>query len=139
IVLFSRWGMIAPGPECRTFDAGANGFVRGEGCGVLVLQRLRDALAADDRIVAVIRGSAVNQDGPSIGLSVPNGLAQAKVIRRALENAGLSPHDVGFIEAHGTGTVLGDPIEVAALGAVYGPGRSADTPLMLGSVKPSIG
>lgn len=138
-VLFSRWGMIAPGPECRTFDAGANGFVRGEGCGVLVLKRLSDALAADDRIVAVIRGSAVNQDGPSSGLSVPNGLAQAKVIRRALENAGLSPHDVGFIEAHGTGTVLGDPIEVEALGAVYGPGRSADTPLMLGSVKPSIG
>jgi len=138
-VLFSRWGMIAPGAECRTFDAGANGFVRGEGCGVLVLKRLSDAMADGSRILAVIRGSAVNQDGPSSGLSVPNGLAQAKVIRRALENAGLRPNDVGYVEAHGTGTVLGDPIEVEALGAVYGPGRPADTPLMLGSVKPSIG
>src|SRR5690606_1536189 len=80
-----------------------------------------------------------NQDGPSSGLSVPNGLAQAKVIRRALENAGVSPHDVAFIEAHGTGTIIGDPIEVEALGDVYGPGRSSDEPLMLGSVKPSIG
>jgi myxalamid-type polyketide synthase MxaB len=138
-VLFSRWGMIAPGAECRTFDAGANGFVRGEGCGVLVLRRLSDALADGSRILAVIRGSAVNQDGPSSGLSVPNGLAQAKVIRQALDNAGLQPNDVSFVEAHGTGTVLGDPIEVEALGMVYGPGRPAETPLMIGSVKPSIG
>jgi acyl transferase domain-containing protein/acyl carrier protein len=138
-VLFSKWGMIAPGAECRTFDAGANGFVRGEGCGVIVLKRLSDALRDGDRVAAVIRGSAVNQDGPSSGLSVPNGLAQAKVIRRALENAGLQPQAVGFVEAHGTGTTLGDPIEVEALGEVYGPGRSAETPLMLGSVKPSIG
>jgi len=138
-VLFSRWGMIAPGAECRTFDAGANGFVRGEGCGVLVLKRLRDAVADGNRVLAVIRGTAVNQDGPSSGLSVPNGLAQAKVIRRALENAGLTPADVDFVEAHGTGTVLGDPIEVEALGEVYGRDRGGRGPLMLGSVKPSIG
>lgn len=138
-VLFSRWGMIAADGECRTFDEGAAGFVRGEGCGVLVLKRLRDAQADGNRVYAVIRGSAVNQDGPSSGLSVPNGLAQQKVIRRALQNAGLSPADVDFVEAHGTGTTLGDPIEVEALGEVYGPAHTSERPLMLGSVKPSIG
>ncbi len=138
-VLFSRWGMIAPGAECRTFDAGANGFVRGEGCGVLVLKRLSDAQADGNRILAVIRGSAVNQDGPSSGLSVPNGLAQAKVMRAALDNAGLQPRDVQYVEAHGTGTVLGDPIEVEALGDVYGADRDEGDPLLLGSVKPAIG
>lgn len=138
-VLFSRWGMISPSGECRTFDASADGFVRGEGCGVLVLKRLDDALSDGNRILAVIRGSAVNQDGPSSGLSVPNGPAQEKVLRRALANAGVDPGAVAFVEAHGTGTILGDPIEVEALGEVYGPGRGRETPLLLGSVKPSIG
>src|SRR5690606_6075870 len=106
---------------------------------VLVLKRLRDAVADGNRVLAVIRGTAVNQDGPSSGLSVPNGPAQAKVIRRALENAGLAPSDVDFVEAHGTGTVLGDPIEVEALGEVYGRDRGGRGPLMVGSVKPNIG
>lgn len=137
--LFSRWGMISDSEECRTFDADATGFVRGEGCGVLVLKRLSDARAAGDPIVAVIRGTAVNQDGPSSGLSVPNGLAQVKVITSALADAGLDPVDVDFVEAHGTGTPLGDPIEVEALGEVYGPSRAPDDPLLIGSVKPNIG
>ncbi|MEK9501493.1 type I polyketide synthase [Gaopeijia maritima] len=137
--LFSRWGMISNSEECRTFDAGASGFVRGEGCGVLVLKRLSDAQAAGDPIVAVIRGTAVNQDGPSSGLSVPNGPAQVKVIEAALSDAGLQPHEVDFVEAHGTGTPLGDPIEVEALGEAYGSGRRADDPLMIGSVKPNVG
>lgn len=137
--LFSRWGMISDSEECRTFDAGASGFVRGEGCGVLVLKRLSDARAAGDPIVAVIRGTAVNQDGPSSGLSVPNGPAQVKVIEAALADAGLQPHEVDFVEAHGTGTPLGDPIEVEALGEAYGIGRSPDDPLMIGSVKPNVG
>src|SRR5690606_15337560 len=111
----------------------------GEGCGVIALKRLSDAVADGNRVIAVIRGSAVNQDGPSSGLSVPNGLAQAGVIRRALDNAGVKPGDVGFIEAHGTGTIIGDPIEVEALGDVYGRGRGDNPPLKLGSVKPSIG
>lgn len=138
-VLFSRWGMVSASGECRTFDAGADGFVRGEGCGVLALKRLDDAVADGNRVLAVIRGSAVNQDGPSSGLSVPNGLAQIRVLREALSNAGVSPREVGFVETHGTGTILGDPIEVEALGEVYGEGRPPESPLLLGSVKPSIG
>lgn len=137
--LFSRWGMISTSEECRTFDAGASGFVRGEGCGVLVLKRLSDARAAGDPIAAVIRGTAVNQDGPSSGLSVPNGPAQVKVIRAALADAGLRPDEVDFVEAHGTGTPLGDPIEVEALGEAYRDGRAADDPLLIGSVKPNVG
>ncbi|MEM7417082.1 MAG: type I polyketide synthase [Gemmatimonadota bacterium] len=137
--LFSRWGMISSSGECRAFDEGASGFVRGEGCGVLVLKRLSDAQAAGDPIHAVIRGSAVNQDGPSSGLSVPNGPAQVKVIRAALDRAGVRPDEVHFVEAHGTGTPLGDPIEVEALAEVYGQGRDPGAALRIGSVKPSIG
>jgi len=137
--LFSKWGMISRSGECRAFDDDASGFVRGEGCGMLVLKRLSDAERDGDRILARIRGSAVNQDGPSSGLSVPNGPAQVKVIRAALQRAGVEAADVGFVEAHGTGTPLGDPIEVEALGEVYGEVRSEDDPLLLGSVKPSIG
>jgi len=138
-VLFSKWGMLANSGECRTFDAGASGFVRGEGCGLLVLKRLGDALAAGDHVHAIIRGSAISQDGPSSGLSVPNGPAQVKAIRAALERAGIAPGEVGFVEAHGTGTPLGDPIELEALGEVYRDGHSRDEPLLVGSVKPSIG
>jgi acyl transferase domain-containing protein/NADP-dependent 3-hydroxy acid dehydrogenase YdfG len=137
--LFSKWGMISRSGECRAFDDDASGFVRGEGCGMLVLKRLSDAERDHDRILAIIRGSAVNQDGPSSGLSVPNGPAQVKVIRAALEHAGVEPREIDFVEAHGTGTPLGDPIEVEALGEVYASGRGDDAPLMIGSVKPSIG
>ncbi len=134
-----KWGMLAADGRCKTFDARADGFVRGEGCGMVVLKRLSDALADGDSILALIRGSAVNQDGRSSGLTVPNGLAQQEVIRKALANAGVEPAAIGYVEAHGTGTSLGDPIEVEALGAVLGSGRSADRPLVIGSVKTNFG
>jgi acyl transferase domain-containing protein/surfactin synthase thioesterase subunit len=130
---------LARDGRCKTFDAAADGYGRGEGCGVVVLKRLADALAATDRIHAVIRGSAINHDGRSNGLTAPNGAAQEAVIRTALGNAGLEAWSVGYVEAHGTGTLLGDPIEVLALNRVYGPGRSQETPLYLGSVKTNFG
>src|SRR5690606_29443828 len=108
-------------------------------CGVVVLKRLKDALRDGDRIHAVIRGSAVNQDGPSSGLTAPNGPAQEAVIRAALEAASVEPAGVSYIEAHGTGTILGDPIEVQALGATYGRDRDGAGPLMIGSVKTNLG
>src|SRR5690606_13417187 len=114
----------------------ADGYVRGEGCGMVVLKRLADAQANGDTILAVIRGSAVNQDGPSGGLTVPNGPAQARVIRRALANANLDPTQIGYIEAHGTGTPLGDPIEIGALSTVF---ASRANPLYVGAVKTNIG
>ena len=135
----SKWGMMAADGRCKTFDAAADGFVRGEGCGVVILKRLSDALAAGDRIHAVIRGSAVNQDGPSSGLTAPNGKAQEAVIREALANAGVRPEEVGYVEAHGTGTSLGDPIEVEALGAVLCQGRKRQDALLIGAVKTNIG
>lgn len=138
-VNFTKARMLAPDGRCKTFDASADGYSRGEGCGVVVLQRLSDAVAARRNIIAVIRSSAVNQDGASGGLTVPSGPSQERVIRRALDDAGLRPDDVGYVEAHGTGTSLGDPIEVAALGAVFGPTRSKSTPLSVGSVKTNIG
>jgi acyl transferase domain-containing protein len=138
-VTFHKWGMIAPDGHCKTFDASADGFVRGEGCGFLVLKRLRDALADGDRIHAVIRGSSINQDGASGGLTVPNGVAQQAVIRQALSAAAVTAADVDYIETHGTGTALGDPIELEALDAAMGEGRSADRPLVVGSVKTNIG
>ena len=138
-VVFSRWGMMAPDGRCKTFDARADGFVRGEGCGIVVLKRLADAQAAGDRVLAVIRGSAVNQDGASSGLTVPNGPAQQAVVRQALGAAGVAPAEVDYVEAHGTGTSLGDPIELEALDAVLGEGRAADRPLVVGSVKTNLG
>jgi acyl transferase domain-containing protein len=138
-VNFAKARMLSPDGRCKAFDASGNGYVRGEGCGVVVLKRLSDALADGDRILALIRGSATNQDGPSGGLTVPNGVSQQKVIRRALANSGIEPNDVGYIEAHGTGTSLGDPIEVESLGAVFGKERPAEEPLRLGSVKSNIG
>jgi acyl transferase domain-containing protein/SAM-dependent methyltransferase/acyl carrier protein len=136
---FSKAGMMALDGRCKTFDARADGYVRGEGCAMIVLKRLSDALADGDRILAVVRGSAVNQDGRSSGLTAPNGPSQEAVIRAALEQAGLAPGEVDYIEAHGTGTSLGDPIEVHALGAVFGPGRPASRPLQIGSVKTNVG
>ncbi len=136
---FSRANMLSPEGRCKTFDEGANGFVRAEGCGIIVLKRLEDAIVDQDNILAVIRGSAVNHDGRSSGLTVPNGTAQQAVIRQALANANLNPIDIDYIEAHGTGTALGDPIEVSALEAVFASERSQINPLILGSVKTNIG
>ncbi|WP_394827354.1 type I polyketide synthase [Pendulispora albinea] len=135
----SRSRMLSPDGVCRTFDASANGIVRGEGCGAVVLKRLSRALRDRDPIVAVIKGTAVNQDGRSSGLTVPNGPAQRRVIARALERARVAPHDVGYVEAHGTGTPLGDPIEIEALGESYGKGRSHERPLLVGSLKTNVG
>jgi len=136
---FSKARMLSPDGCCRTFDAAANGYARGEGVGIIVLKRLSDALAENDNILALIRGAAVNHDGRSSGLTVPNGPSQGKVIRQALANGGLTPDDISYVEAHGTATPLGDPIEVRALGEVYGRGRSKDAPLLVGSVKTNIG
>ena len=132
-------GMVSSSGRCRIFDASADGFVRGEGCGMVVLKRLREAEADGDRIWGVILGSAVNQNGASAGLTIPNGQAQAQVIEEALSRAGVPPADVDYLEAHGLGTDLGDPIEVQAATSVYGRGREAERPLFLGSVKTNIG
>jgi myxalamid-type polyketide synthase MxaC len=134
-----RAGALSPDGQCRTFDAGANGYVRGEGCGVLVLKPLSAAQSNGDRILAVVRGSAVNHDGASGGFTVPNGSAQREVLRQALRNAGVEPGEVDFVEAHGTGTPLGDPIEAAAIADVFGRERRREAPLRIGSVKPNIG
>ena len=136
-ISFSRAHMLAADGRCKTFDESADGYVRGEGCGVVILKRLSDALRDRDNILAVIRGSAVNHDGRSNGLTAPSGAAQEQVILAALADAGLRPEDVDYIEAHGTGTPLGDPIELGALGRVFGPGRQR--PLIVGSVKTNIG
>ncbi|MGB0972919.1 MAG: type I polyketide synthase, partial [Mycobacterium sp.] len=134
----SRWGMLAPDGLCKTFDADADGYIRSEGCAVVVLKRLTDALRDGDRVLAVVRGSAVNQDGASSGQTVPNGPAQQELMRKALETSRLAPSDIDYIEAHGTGTSLGDPIELDALSAVYGD-RQDSAPLVLGSVKTNLG
>ena len=130
---------LSPDGYCKTFDASANGYVRGEGCGIVILKRLSDALADGDSINAVIRGSAVQQDGASSGLTVPNKLAQEAVIREALLKAGVKPNQVDYVEAHGTGTPLGDPIEVRALSSVYRQGRLPTQPLAIGAVKTNLG
>ncbi|HWD00813.1 MAG TPA: type I polyketide synthase [Candidatus Sulfopaludibacter sp.] len=135
----SKARMMAVDGRCKTFDARADGYVRGEGCGVVVLQRLSDAVREGNRILAVIRGSAINNGGHSSGLTVPNGLAQQEVIRMALDDAGMDAHRVGYLEAHGTGTPLGDPIEFRALAAVLCRGREAAARLAVGSVKTNIG
>ena len=134
----SRWGMLAPDGQCKTFDAAANGYVRSEGCGVVVLKRLSDAVRDGDSVLALVRGSAVNQDGPSSGQTVPSGPAQQAVLRAALASARLQPSEIDYIEAHGTGTALGDPIELDAFSQVFGE-RDESAPLVLGSVKTNLG
>ncbi|KVD41022.1 non-ribosomal peptide synthetase [Burkholderia ubonensis] len=139
MVSFSQARMLSPDGRCKTFDAAADGYVRGEGCGMVVLKRLADALADGDRVLGIVRGTAVDQGGAGGGLTVPSRDSQERVIRRALNQAGVAPGDVSYVEAHGTGTSLGDPIEVEALAGVYGPGRPASEPLVIGSVKTNIG
>jgi phthiocerol/phenolphthiocerol synthesis type-I polyketide synthase D len=134
----SRWGMLSPEGQCKTFDASADGYVRSEGCGVVVLKRLADAQRDGDRILAVVRGSAVNQDGASSGVTVPNGPAQQALLRQALTSAKLTPADIDYIEAHGTGTPLGDPIELDALSKVFAD-REERAPLVLGALKTNLG
>ena len=136
---FTLAGMMAADGRCKTFDAEADGYVRGEGCGLVVLKRVSDAVGAGDNILAVISGSAINQDGRSNGLTAPNGLSQQAVIRQALTNAHLEPQEISYLETHGTGTSLGDPIEVNSLKQVLMPGRESSQPLFLGSVKTNIG
>ena len=134
-----KMGMLAEDGRCKTFDASADGFALGEGCGMVVLKRLSDAQADGDNILAIIRGSAVNQDGRSNGITAPNKLAQEAVIRKALANAGIAPQRVSYVEAHGSGTALGDPIEIEALSAALAEERSQDQPIIVGTVKTNVG
>ncbi|MDC9003393.1 type I polyketide synthase [Mycobacterium marinum] len=139
-IAISAWGLLSPEGRCATFDAAADGFVRGEGAGVVVLKRLTDALRDQDQILAVVRGSAVNQDGRSNGITAPNTAAQCDVIADALRSADVAPESVHYVETHGTGTQLGDPIEFEALAATYGliKGQDGDS-CALGAVKTNIG
>ena len=134
----SRAQMLAPDGHCKTFDESANGMVRGEGCGIIVLKRLSQAIKNGDHILAKIYGTAVNHDGPSSGLTVPNGAAQEKLLYQALKTANLQPEQIDYIEAHGTGTALGDPIELESMAAVFGK-RPPNQPLVIGSVKTNLG
>jgi phthiocerol/phenolphthiocerol synthesis type-I polyketide synthase B len=136
---FDQTGALSPTGACHAFDADADGFVRGEGCGVVVLKRMSDAVRDGDRLLAVVRGSAVNQDGRSNGMLAPNPAAQMAVLRAAYANAGVPPQEVDYVETHGTGTLLGDPIEARALGTVLGKGRSEQSPLLIGAVKSNLG
>lgn len=138
-VFLSKWGMMAPDGRCKTFDSRANGIVRGEGCGFVVLKRLSDALSDRDNILAVVRGSATNQDGRGTRLSAPNGRAQQAVVRRALEIANVEPSQISFVETHGTGTPIGDPIEIEALTEIIGQPRPGGSRCALGSVKTNMG
>ena len=132
-------GMLSRSGQCWSFDASADGYVRGEGCGVVVLKRLSNAEADGDRIWGVIRGSAVNQNGAGLGLTLPNGPAQGRVMEEALAQAGVAPAEVDYVEAHGPGTAVGDTVEMNAVATVYGKGREPEHPLLIGSVKPNIG
>ena len=138
-IALSRTQMLNPEGRCKTFDASANGFAKGEGCGVIVLKRLSDAIADGDNILALVRGSAVNHNGRSSSLIAPNGLSQQAVIRQALANGGVKPESVDYVEVQGTGTSVGESIEVGALNAVYGQNRPTERPLAIASVKTNIG
>src|SRR3954471_780901 len=136
---FSRASMLAPDGRCKSFDARANGYVRSEGAGVIVLKPVSRAVADGDPIYAVVRGTAVNQDGRTAGISLPNRAAQEAMLVEAYRRAGVTPEQVQYVEAHGTGTPVGDPIELKALGAVLGDRRSAQDACIVGSVKTNIG
>ncbi|MBD2682800.1 MULTISPECIES: non-ribosomal peptide synthetase/type I polyketide synthase [Nostoc] len=138
-IAFSQTRMMASDGRCKTFDSSADGYVRGEGCGVVILKRLSDAIANGDNILALIKSSAVNQDGRSNGLTAPNGQAQQAVISQALANANVTPAEIDYVEAHGTGTLLGDTIELNSLKTVLLPGRSPEQNCRIGSVKTNIG
>ena len=138
-VYFSKIAALAPDGRCKAFDASADGFVRSEWCGIVVLKRLSDALANGDEVIALVRGSAINHDGRSNGLTAPNVAAQASVIRRALSSAGVPPASVEYVEAHGSGTPLGDPIELRAISTALDVDRVAHRPLWVGSVKSNFG
>ncbi|MGY6235983.1 SDR family NAD(P)-dependent oxidoreductase [Burkholderia ambifaria] len=138
-IVLSKAGMLSPAGRCRTFDVGADGYVRSDGCGMVLLKRLDDALADGDAILGVIRGSAVNHNGRGQGLTAPSSRQQARLIEAALARAGTPPSEIRYVEAHGTGTPLGDPIEMAALKATYGAHRDAADPLYVGAVKSAIG
>lgn len=139
VVSFCKMGMLSRSGRCKTFDAAADGFALGEGCSVVVLKRLSDALKDGTPIIALIRGSAVNEDGRSTSPTAPNGLAQQAVIRKALANAEIKPEQVSYVEAHGSATALGDPIEMEAISAVLGAGRTPSQRLMVGAVKTNVG
>ena len=136
---FASAGMLSATGRCHTFDAAADGYLRGEGCGVVVIQRISDAMDGGTGIHAVVRGVRVAQDGESASLTAPNGLAQEQLLQDAHRDAGLAPHEVDYLEAHGTGTPLGDPIEVGAVANVLLRDRKDDAPLVLGSAKANIG
>ncbi|OSC40412.1 type I polyketide synthase [Mycobacterium decipiens] len=139
-IALSKWSALSPTGRCNSFDANADGFVRGEGAGVVVLKRLADALRDNDRVLAVVRGSAANQDGRSNGMTAPNALAQRDVITTALRLADVTPDTVNYVETHGTGTILGDPIEFESLAATYGLSKGeSEGSCALGSVKTNIG
>ncbi len=137
--IFEKAQMLSRDGKCKTFDASADGYVRGEGCGVVVIKRLTSAERDGDPILAIIRGSAINQDGKTNGLTAPSSIGQAAVINKALQTASVSPEEISYVEAHGTGTFLGDQIEAKALGKVYSRNRLAEQPLIIGSVKTNIG
>ncbi len=136
---FCKASMISPDGRCRAFDAGANGYVRSEGAGVVVLKSLSRALEDNDPIYALIRGTAINEDGRTAGISLPNGDAQERLLRQALREAGVSSSAIQYVEAHGTGTAAGDPIEAGALGRVFGAGRTPENPCLIGSAKTNVG
>ena len=136
---FCKSGMLAEDGRCKTFDESADGYIRSEGCGMIILKRLSDAKKDGNRILGIIRGVAINQDGASTGLTVPNAEAQQEVIEAALKNANVTADKISYVEAHGTGTSLGDPIEVKAIANIYGKDRQQDNPLIIGSAKTNIG
>ena len=138
-IAFSQAGMLSPDSRCYTFDESANGYVRSEGASIIVLKRLSDALKDKDQIIAKIIGSAINHNGPSGGLTIPNGVSQQDVINQALSNAQITPECVDYLEAHGTGTPLGDPIEINALSQVFSQTKTVKNPLLIGSIKTNLG
>ncbi|MCY3599215.1 MAG: beta-ketoacyl synthase N-terminal-like domain-containing protein [Gemmatimonadetes bacterium] len=137
--LLLEHGLLASSGRCATFDASAQGYVRGEGCGVVLLKRLSEAEAAGDRIWAVIRGSAVNHSGTAAGMTMPSGPAQEQVMEEALSRAGIDPADIDYLEAHGAGSEIGDSIELQAAATIYGRERDADRPLLVGTAKTNMG